>query len=441
MPELKAAKSPPWLKRLGNRIRQTRRVRGLTQTDVAGPNLTKSFISLLESGRTYPSVGTLVALADRLQTSLALLLLDHAQLPRETALNLFSLARSMAVSPSAHMDRLLATAEALAADEGDMRAELMLTRGDIASVQGKLKDAERWFEGALTWSRKRRLRAYEPRALARLAGMAFHRGDDAKARQRLDEALTQFRSTRTLRSVEGCDAMLAYAEALSRQGKSPRALRVLEEVAQVATRQDLPLTLGKANVAMGRVLLASGRPERSVEALRNAKSPLEAAGDSLEAAQAYRVLGRLLLEAGSLQEAHTALQHALRIQERLGEVRRRALTLDDLARVLLRLEKTGEAQASVREALNIVEAHHDDPQRGRILITMAQIAKAQRRWKPAADNFREAIEIFRKAKLTAELGEAARELGMLLKERGEHAEAAEFLAMAISTERGTRPSE
>src|SRR5574341_1177989 len=98
MPEQSSAKSPLWLKRLGSRIRQARRIRGFTQTDIAKPNLTKSFISLLESGRTYPSVSTLVTLASRLQTSLALLLLEAPQLPRETVLNMLELARASAPS-------------------------------------------------------------------------------------------------------------------------------------------------------------------------------------------------------------------------------------------------------------------------------------------------------------------------------------------------------
>ncbi|HEU5299161.1 MAG TPA: tetratricopeptide repeat protein, partial [bacterium] len=76
-----------------------------------------------------------------------------------------------------------------------------------------------------------------------------------------------------------------------------------------------------------------------------------------------------------------------------------------------------------------------------ILVTMAHIARQQRRWKQAADLLKEALETFRKAKMAVEVGDTARELGMLLKERGEHAEAADYLAMAISSERpdkGTR---
>src|SRR5574341_288820 len=165
MPEQSSAKSPLWLKRLGSRIRQARRVRGFTQTDIAKPNLTKSFISLLESGRTYPSVSTLVTLASRLQTSLALLLLEAPQLPRETVLNMLELARASAPANAAKTDRLLTAADALAEDADDLRAELLLTRGDIAHIQGRPRDAERTFGDALTWSRKRHLPAIEPRVL------------------------------------------------------------------------------------------------------------------------------------------------------------------------------------------------------------------------------------------------------------------------------------
>src|SRR5438552_1514945 len=259
MPEQRTAKSPVWLKRLGGRIRQARRIRGFTQTDIARPNLTKSFISLLESGRTYPSVSTLVTLASRLQSSLALLLLETPQLPRETALNLLELARASAPANAAKTDRLLATVEALSEDANDLRAELLLTRGDIAVVQGRPRDAERAFSDALAWSRKNELRPFEPRALSRMAHLAFARHEEDAGRERLENALAQFRSTRTLRSAEGCKALLTYGELMSRQSRTARAQRILLEVAQAAQRQDLTLILGRAQLGLARIHLAAGR--------------------------------------------------------------------------------------------------------------------------------------------------------------------------------------
>jgi len=439
MSDQKTPKAPPWLKRLGNRIRQVRRARGLTQTDVARPNLTKSFISLLESGRTYPSVGTLVALANRLQTSLALLLLETMELPRETTLTLLTLARAMAESAPAEAERLIAAGEVLSSSADDLRADVMLTRGDIALAQGKTRDAERFFEETLAWARKRKLRPYEPRALTRLAAVSRHRPDEATARRQLEEALELFRETRTLRSVEGCDAMLTYGEMLSAQGRTARALRILEEVAQVSRRQDLPLILGKAEVAIGRVRVASGQTAQAREALHIARTALEGATDAPDAAQTLRAAGVLLFQSGSTAEAHAVLQQALRMQERAGDSRNRAATLNDLARVLTQQGKAAEAHANTKAALELADAHHNQTQKAEILVTMAHIARQQRRWKQAADLLKEALEIFRKTRMTAEVGEIARELGMLLKERGEHAEAADYLAMAISTERPEKP--
>lgn len=435
MTEPKTPKSPPWLKRLGNRIRQVRRIRGLTQTDVARPNLTKSFISLLESGRTYPSVGTLVALADRLQTSLALLLLETPNLPRETTLTLLTLARVMAESAPAEAERLLAAGEVLSAHADDLRADLMLTRGDITQAQGKVREAERQYEDTLAWARKHKLGAYEPRALSRLAYAARQRGDDAAARQQLEAALEAFRTTRTLRSVEGCEAMLAYGEMLSGQGRAARAARVLEEVAQVARRQDLPLILGKAQIGIARVRLGAGQTAQAREALHAARAALESGPDTSESAQVLRAAGVMLFQTGSPAEAHSILQQALRLQERSGEVRTRAGVLNDLARVLLHQGKAADALAHAKMALELAGNQHNPAQKAAILVTMAHIARQQRRWKQATDLLKDALEIFRKAKMAADVGETARELGMLLKERGQHAEAADYLAMAISTER------
>lgn len=441
MTDAKTPKAPPWLKRLGGRIRQVRRIRGLTQTDVARPNLTKSFISLLESGRTYPSVGTLVALADRLQTSLALLLLETPELPRETVLTLLTLARSMAETGPEDADRLLAAGEVLARNTDDLRADLMLARGDITLAQGKARDAERQYEEMLAWVRKRRLAAYEPRALARLAHLARQRGDESAAREQLETALEAFRATRTLRSVEGCEAMLAYGEMLSGQGRTARAARILEEVAQVARRQDLPLILGKAQVGLARLRLGAGQTAQAREALHGARTALEDGPEGPETAQVLRAAGTLLFQTGSPAEALTVLQQALRLQERSGDPRARAGMLNDLARVLLHQGKAAEAAVQTKTALELAERHHGPVQKAEILVTMAHIARQQRRWKQAADLLKEALETFRKAKMAVEVGDTARELGMLLKERGEHAEAADYLAMAISSERpdkGTR---
>ncbi|HEY6102328.1 MAG TPA: helix-turn-helix transcriptional regulator, partial [bacterium] len=78
---------------LGQRIRQLRQTRGLTQSQLGGADLSKSFISLLEKDRTQPSLETIVLLARRLETSVDALLGQNDHLPDMVGEGLLALAR------------------------------------------------------------------------------------------------------------------------------------------------------------------------------------------------------------------------------------------------------------------------------------------------------------------------------------------------------------
>src|SRR6478672_4009711 len=59
---------------LGQRIRQVRTRRGLTQQDLAGDDYSKSYISAIEQGKTRPSLEALQRMASRLEVPASLLL-------------------------------------------------------------------------------------------------------------------------------------------------------------------------------------------------------------------------------------------------------------------------------------------------------------------------------------------------------------------------------
>ncbi len=431
---------PPWLKRLGGRIRQARRARGLTQRAAAGPQLTKSFVSLLESGRTYPSVTTLVALTDRLQTSLAMLLLDETQLPREAALSLLALVRAKAAefSGTTHTDTLLAAVDVLADDADDLCVECLLARGDVAFLHGKGTNAVQWFEEALGQARRRHQRACEPRAVLRLAECALHRNDGSAARTLVVEAITLFRATRTLRSADGYEALILQSRLMIQAGKFSRALRILNKITDTAARHDMLKTQGKAQRWIGLAHAQSGRPDLALEALRQARDAFRNVGENAEFAQVLLHLGKFSRDAGKLDEAQASFEQALRIQERGHIEGERAVILNEVAQLQIRRNQLAEALRTAKKGYALARSPSDHATRGRILVTIAQIARMQRRWKQAAAHLREAVELFRKAKLSKEFADTARELGMLLRERGEHAEASHYLAITLSAERTER---
>jgi tetratricopeptide (TPR) repeat protein len=413
---------PPWLRRLGSRIRLARRASGLTQTDAAGPGLTKSFVSLLESGRTYPSVGTLVTIADRLQTSLGQLLLDDDHLKRETALNLIALARS---SPhDEQIGLLLDAAEGLAGDSDDLAVELRLVRGDIAAARDRSADADRWYRDALAQAKRRRLRAYEPRALGRLATLAHQNGDLTHARTNAEDALAAFRASRTLRTLDGCNALILYGSILVNEGKPARALRVFEDAVRTAEREGLEAALGRAYAGIGRAHAAARHVNRAIDALQRARDTLQTVEENADLGSVLYQLGRLQLEGGHLDAAQESLERGTQVLQH-GDAGLRADALTDLARTHLRAGRIVQAQNTARSALALAGQTHDPGRRGRALVMLGLTARSQHRTKPAVEYLKEAVLLLRKARLQSDLAEATRELDRLMKEKSPAAEGAE----------------
>ena len=62
--------------RIGGRIRDLRRERGLSLEEVGGTELTRSYMSLVEHGRTRISLQSLMIVAERLGVSMVSLLED-----------------------------------------------------------------------------------------------------------------------------------------------------------------------------------------------------------------------------------------------------------------------------------------------------------------------------------------------------------------------------
>ena len=155
-PSAHGRKAPDWLVQFGYRLRLARGRAGLTQEALGAPDLSKSFISLLESGRSYPSVETVVALARRLDTSVASLLMDPAELRRETALNLLRLATAMDLAAQgSEAVQVTAAAEALLPDmpAGTTAVEVRTADGRRANATVKLQpgvtsEVTVWMEGA-----------------------------------------------------------------------------------------------------------------------------------------------------------------------------------------------------------------------------------------------------------------------------------------------------
>ncbi|MDR7485624.1 MAG: helix-turn-helix transcriptional regulator [Armatimonadota bacterium] len=432
-PPLAGIPRPDWRVQFGRRLLLARGRAGLTQQELGAPDLSKSFISLLESGRSYPSVETVIALARRIHSSIGALLLDVPALRLETAQNLVHLAGQMDLGQQGtEAVKLVEAAQTLLPDmPADLRVRVALVRARAAMTGGRLDEAAGWAEEALTQARRHRQ--------ATLAGMALALKGDVVLKQRsfktalplLEEATATLQRTKSARTEENVRALISLGAARFQLGLTDRAGRAYKRALEVATRLRLQALRGKALMGLGLVARARRQADLAASLLRQAHEAFAQADHVAEAGQVLSALGLVLREQGRHQEALAALEQALQIRERLASPGDRSATLDEIALVHLALGRHADAARAARRAIREAQAAKDRAREAAAQVTLARVLRAQGRRREAVDLLRGAITALMRLGLDQQAKAAAADLGLLLRDAGAQHEAEKYLAMAL----------
>jgi len=354
---------PEWLVQFGRRLLVARGQAGLTQQSLGAPDLSKSFISLLETGRSYPSVETVVSLARRVRGSVASLLIDEPELKRETAFNLLHLADKMdPASQGTRAARLIATAETLLPDmPADLAAQAALVRARAAMLMHKLDEATRLADEAASIAAHHHLGSAGAKALAFKGMIEVRRGAYTRAIPILERAIEQMRRTRIARTEESIWALLSLGSAGYYLGQGNRAQRAYKRAQELATRLHNERLRGRALMGLGLVEWTRKRLDPAVELLSKAYDSFEQVEDLIEMSRALTNLGLVRKEQGLHAEALAVLERALRMKGKLGDTRGRSVTLDEMAQVLLEMNRRGDAARAARQAMESQRPGHPSP--------------------------------------------------------------------------------
>ncbi|MEV4379887.1 helix-turn-helix transcriptional regulator [Streptosporangium sp. NPDC049644] len=281
---------------MGQRIKTVRRQRGFSQAQLAHPELSDSYVSLIESGKRTPTPAVLELLAEKLDCSLTYLING-------------------------------VTAEQM------QEIELALSYAQLAMDNGEVVEA--------------RTRYAELLADSGLAGLPQLRQDaeyglalSTEACGDLEQAIVLLNGLR-----EGDEAALsperhvAVAVALSRcyreSGDLARAVQVPEEILTGAVRPAWTDGL----MRLGGQLLAAYIERGDLLRARHFSTEMIAAAELLASPQALTLAhwgaAIVAVESGHADEAVTQAERALAIQSEYGDARRLARLRGDYAQVLL----------------------------------------------------------------------------------------------------------
>ena len=345
----------------GIRIRAARRALGLSQADVAGEDLSASYVSLIEAGKRTPTRNIAELLAVRLQTTAEFLLdgIDvRARDEQELRLRYAELAlqNGEAAEALSHFERLRDETEAGSkihreSEWGSSRALEALGRLDEAidgydriraAAAADPQRGERWAESVIALCRSSveagdlgRAIDLGEAALAHIGGLGlglsdlqvqivstlvrayYSRGDLVRAQNLVTDLIGAVEGQSRL--AQGAAYWNASLVAESR-GHLGEAIGLAEKALAMYSESDQLRSLARLRVAYAWLLLRQAEPDLDLarELLVTARNELADTGSTVDLAYCDTELARCELLAGNTTEAIKVAQQAV---DALGESR------------------------------------------------------------------------------------------------------------------------
>jgi tetratricopeptide (TPR) repeat protein len=379
---------------VGERVRQLRIARGLTQTDVAKGRFTKEYMSQIERGRVRPTADTLEWLADRLGVGRAYIETGVSSEEYERAASL--VLRAEAAIVSSHYDEALSCLDGLAASLTGWHPELELrallaessTRTHCGELDTALELLERAHEltsgPVFTDLDRARVLFHFGRCRYKLASVSTAVGLFSEALElihrsgfvddRLVSSALRWRSRcyrrqrdwvaaredveRALELAESLDDRRAMAHSYfqasiiaERNGQWILARSHAERAKALYEEHDDRLNVGRMLNNLGGLQFLLGKPTEAVGLLKEAFSVAIEVDSEVDAAQAVSSLAQVHLRTGDVEQAEEQARHALRLLngrvDFLDEIGNTQLVL---GRALLEQGQLDEAEDAFKEA-------------------------------------------------------------------------------------------
>ena len=342
---------------IGDRVRGLRLNRRMSQAQLAGPDLSDSYVSLIESGKRTPTPVVARLLAERLGCTTEFLL--HGIEPRQridTELGLRHAELELRHGdPAVAADRYTEIVKAADEENAMLTAHARFGRARALEAQGRLGQAVEAFE------RLRREAAAHPERLADLPltialSRCYQRaGDRLRARDLAARALAQAERMSITQGEIAIDLAASLVEARGdRESRTPE----LAYVKSVLDISGVPVVVDRSGeiAALWQASSAAAAGEDSALAVRLADDAINAGRQARLAVQlASTAMHWARLQTTPLEEAERFAEAASRtFASSTGRERERGESLIVHARVRLRDADPGRAGELATEALDLL---------------------------------------------------------------------------------------
>jgi tetratricopeptide (TPR) repeat protein len=408
---------------VGQRIRAARQERGMTLTALAGDDLSRSFLSLVERGHSRISLRALALVADKLQMPISQFLADAPGLAA-SELALDHAERVLEQQKPAECLKLL---DAMTLPS-TLRLRERTVRGRALVAEGQATAAVPVLQEALSLAESRKEPHQEAETLALLGGALYTAGT-------YEEALAYLRRALDLATDGANDPLMVgkvtvyIGHILYIAGDIDGALKHYARARELFGKLGDLHTL--ACVYSG-LSLAYDRKGDTTNALRFSKLSLTAFEANREVRQAARELNNVAMKYRELSDLSQALECARQAVERSALIHAtdlEALGRSTLASIYLQL---GDEDSARREAgvVDEMEEAHSTPAAVDAWIVLAEIANRHGDHARTDELYRRALDVLERNGWYFARAEKALAYSLLLRERGDTEGALEYAVQA-----------
>jgi len=383
---------------IGERVRQLRIARGLTQAEVARDRVTKEYVSQIERGRARPTARTLDWLAERLGVERAYLETGTTLEESERAAGL--VVRAEAAITAGRFDEALSVVDGLADSLSGKNAELelraLLAESSVRTALGELDVALTVLERARDLAERSGFTHVDrARVLYQIGRCRYKLSSIGTAVALFGEALDLVR-----RSELSDDRLVAsilrwrsrcYRRQRDWWAASRDVEQALELMVALGDRRGMAHTYFQASIIAernGQWILARSHAER-------AKALYEEQDDRVNVGRLLNNLGGLTFMLGNSDEAVRLLKESFSIAIELGGDADAAHAVSSLAQVHLRAGDVERAEEQARHALRLLDGRIDYlDEIGNTQLVLGRALMAQARLDEADAAFAEAESAF-----------------------------------------------
>ena len=417
-------------KTLGARVRSARRDAGLSQAQLAGDELTKGFISQIESGLVRPSIRSLQHIASTLGRPLDYFIADEPL----AATKRVTFHRIAAEAAAERLDWPAAEAEAeaglaVAVDPAE-RATFLRLLASAALYQGRREEAfDRVTQGLALLDQ-----AKQPLDAARLLyvrGLAYGEAGQLVASTEAFETVRDIvEKFEIIEPRLRARVSVALGTAYRRLGRTTKAIASYESALATASRANELKLAAQGFMGIAVSHYDAGELDAAISYSDRALELFERLADTSFELHVRQSLASIHLQQGHVAQARELADRTIARAAEVGDEHWGAVAQVVRARILLSEGNAADAKAVATHAEQVLDRVGDQIQRAHALRVIAAASESRGETLETDRAFRQAIDLLSAIDDRADLALAASEYAQLLRARGAIDEAFAMLELA-----------